>query len=117
MKLIQFTIKWRGITVQITWHPDWLGAGYLDLMELKSDHILPVSESGYRSIFFNWFGGNISDDDQDHFRHTTNQQLIQGKALDILESAALEQPRKWGKLQGSAIPFVSGKEPKQMELF
>jgi hypothetical protein len=49
------TIEWRGITVCITFEPDWLSMGYTSHLELRTVQPeraqLPVTETGYRSHF------------------------------------------------------------------
>jgi hypothetical protein len=47
----QHTITWRGIALTITFTPDWLKvADHLEI-ETEGRVPLPVTETGYRSIF------------------------------------------------------------------
>lgn len=47
----QHCITWRGVAITITFTPNWLGVA--DHLEIISDRRapLPVTETGYRSIF------------------------------------------------------------------
>ena len=63
------TTEWRGITIAITFEPDWLGMGYtahLQLEAIRPERAkLPITETGYRSHFLEIgrveaFGGPVA---------------------------------------------------------
>jgi hypothetical protein len=49
------TIEWRGITIEVTFEPDWLNMAYTAHLQLRSVFPerakLPVTETGYLSHF------------------------------------------------------------------
>jgi hypothetical protein len=49
-------IDWNGITLGVSWEPDWLrcAVGHLQITSIAPERApLPVSETGYRSLFVN----------------------------------------------------------------
>lgn len=57
--IIKQRIDWNGITVEVSWEPSWLSwpagrysVGHLQLCSLAPERApLPVTETGYRSLF------------------------------------------------------------------
>lgn len=60
--IIAATMEWQGITLEITYEPDWLnmsgrdpsiGHAHLEIRSISPDRApLQISETGYRSQFF-----------------------------------------------------------------
>lgn len=43
--------QWADITLAIDYTPNWLGLGYTAHLEIRAEEKLPVTETGYRSVF------------------------------------------------------------------
>jgi hypothetical protein len=48
-------IEWQGIALSVSYEPNWLGCGYTAHLQIQTavpEHApLPVTETGYRSLF------------------------------------------------------------------
>jgi hypothetical protein len=56
MSPTEATMDWQGITLSVSYHPSYFGIGvhHLELRVIAPENaIIPVTETGYRSHFFN----------------------------------------------------------------
>ena len=49
----QYQLEWQGIKLAIRYNPDWLGIGFTAHIEVMAEEPLPITNTGYRSIFLN----------------------------------------------------------------
>ena len=48
---VTYAGEWEGIPLTVTYNPEWLG--FVGYIEVRAEEKLPITETGYRSIFLN----------------------------------------------------------------
>lgn len=51
MNYIKFNINYKGVTIRVSYCPDFLNCRYVAHFEFKSAYTMPFSKTGYRSVF------------------------------------------------------------------
>lgn len=54
------TILWEGISIEITFKPNYFKTVNVSHVEIRCDEPLPLTETGYRS---NWYTGDVNNFD------------------------------------------------------
>ncbi|MEO1545288.1 MAG: hypothetical protein AAFU74_00955 [Bacteroidota bacterium] len=44
-------IKWENIEIEATYKPNYFASAEVSHLEIRSNEVLPITETGYRSIF------------------------------------------------------------------